>query len=164
MQVKDKRRKDEPLEVTRGEIRIGEELTDFQFLLREWFFSCYAVGVIILSTLQISGLIFLKAFMKHRRHQRILRQMQEEQEDLVSFGLNLDESQLEREAGVSTEWEDLPPTVEVGVGDAPVAPDESTGLEGPAPPTPALNEEHTSALEEEEAPAGDQNQPPSGEN
>ena len=83
MQVKDKRRKPEPLEVISGEIRIGNELTDFQFLLREWFFTCYAIGVLILSTVQMFGLLALRATWKHQQHQRILRQMREEQEDAV---------------------------------------------------------------------------------
>ncbi len=104
MQVKDKRRKEEPLEVTRGEIRIGKELTDFQFLLRDYFLTCYIVGVIILSTIQLLGIIFLRSYLKHRQRQRILRQMVEENEDL-SEALELDESQLVPE---TNDWEDLP--------------------------------------------------------
>ena len=106
MQVKDKPRRDEPLEVTRGEIRIGKELTDFQFLLREYFLTCYIVGVILLSTMQVLGLLCLRSCWKHRQRQNIIRQMQENNED-PSETLDLDEAELEGEAN---EWENLPQT------------------------------------------------------
>jgi len=149
MQVKDQERKDDPLEVIRGEIRIGKELSDFQFLLREWFFTCYIVGVIIISTMKIVGLLLLKALMNHRRRQRILRQMREEQDD-ISEGLNLDESQLEGDLGNNHEWEDLPP---MGEDTAEVGPDSDLPREEPVPSTPALNEEHSLAMDADEAPA-----------
>ena len=103
MPTKGKWRNDDPLEVTGGEIRVGVELTDFQFLLREWFFSCYLIGVTVLSAIQVVGILLLRAMWKHQQIERLLRQMREEQEDL-SDRLDLDESQLEPE---TTEWEDL---------------------------------------------------------
>jgi len=106
MQVKDKPRRDDPLEVTRGEIRIGKELTDFQFLLREYFLTCYMIGVIFLSTMQVVGLLSLRSYWKHRQRQNIIRQMREDNED-PSETLELDESQLE---GDTNNWEDLPQT------------------------------------------------------
>lgn len=103
------------LEVTRGEIRIGKELTDFQFLLRENFFTCYVIGVIILYTFQLTGLLLMRVYWKQRQRARILRQMQEEQQEDPSEILDLDESQLERdgedEQGTSSsnnEWEEMP--------------------------------------------------------
>ena len=106
MQVKDKRGKDDPLEVVRGEIRIGKELTDFQFMLREYFFTCYIIGVMIIAIFQTINLVVLRAMWKQRQHRRILRQMQEELEDDSSDILDLDDSELE--PGASEEWDDLP--------------------------------------------------------
>ena len=119
MQAKDRPRRDEPLEVTRGEIRIGKELTDFQFLLREYFLTCYIIGVILLSTMQVVGLLSLRSYWKHRHRQKIIRQMQEENED-PSETLELDESQLE---GATNDWEDLPQTRQTNTE----ARDETTG-------------------------------------
>jgi hypothetical protein len=153
MQVKDKREKDEPLEVVRGEIRIGKELTDFQFLLREWFFTCYTIGVMILSTMQMIGLIVLRAMWKHQQSQRILRQMREEQEDSSEI-LDLDESQLEPE---TTDWEDLPQSNEAvtDAGGAQAPMPSAMASQGPAPPTPELNDEHESSVFEQEVPVDD---------
>ena len=123
-----------PLEVTRGEIRIGEELNDFQFLLREYFFTCYAAGVIFLYIMQVAGLLLLCAYWKERHRVHILRQMQEVQEEDPSENLELDESQLEPEtldeqatSSSNNDWEDLPQqqaasgnsSIGVQVGDLP---------------------------------------------
>lgn len=104
-----------PLEVTRGEIRIGEELNDFQFLLREYFFTCYAVGVIFLYAMQLAGLLLLRTLWIERHRARILRKIRDEQQEDPSETLDLDESQLERDevgepeiSNNNNEWEDLP--------------------------------------------------------
>jgi hypothetical protein len=160
MQVKDKREKDDPLEVVRGEIRIGKELTDFQFLLREYFFTCYIIGVMIISTIQTINLVVLRAMWKQQQHRRILRQMQEELED-SSHILDLDDSELE--PGASEEWDDLPQPNEASTDPAgaqesmPSATATATGMpsQGLAPPTPELNEENEPSVFEQEIPVDD---------
>jgi len=133
--MQDKGRHNEmPLEVTRGEIRIGEELNDFQFLLREYFFTCYAAGVIFLYIMQVTGILLLRAYWRERHRAHILRQMREAHEEDPSENLELDESQLEPEtldehatSSSNNDWEDLPqqqaapgnPSIGVQVGDLP---------------------------------------------
>lgn len=149
MQVKDKRTKDDPLEVVRGEIRIGKELTDFQFLLREYFFTCYIIGVIIISTIQTINLVALRAMWKQRQHRRILRQMQEELEDDSSDILDLDDS--EHGPGASEEWDDLPQPNEAST--------DPVGAQEPTPSAtaqePELDEENESPVFEQEIPVDD---------
>mmetsp|Transcript_21027 Transcript_21027/g.60789 ORF Transcript_21027/g.60789 Transcript_21027/m.60789 type:complete len:158 (+) Transcript_21027:138-611(+) len=105
MQEKDRLRRDEPLEVIAGEIRIGKELTEIQRILRVHFFTCYAIGVMFLSTMQIIGLLGARAYWKHYQKLRLIRQMREgEEADDPSETLELDESQLEHE---TSQWEDM---------------------------------------------------------
>jgi hypothetical protein len=140
--------KELPLEVTRGEIRVGEELNDFQFVLREYFFTCYSVGVIFLYTMQLTGLLLLRTYWKERQRAHILRQMRGVQEEDPSENLELDESQLEPdtlgEQGTSSsnnDWEDLPQqhaapgnsSSEVGVGDQPTDDQDQSPLYLPIP-------------------------------
>lgn len=101
MQDKDRDRKEDPLEVLKGDIRIGKELNEFQFLLREWFFTCYIVGTLILCLCQAAALLGFRQIWRLRLRDQILRQMQE---DDLSDHLELDESQLSQEPN---EWEDL---------------------------------------------------------
>ena len=119
------------LEVTKGEIRIGKELTDFQFLLKEWFFTCYMVGAFFIFSLQILGLLIGRLYWDYRATRRM-------QED-PSINLNLDNSsfgsQFEpaNESPVGSQdrdgdWEDLPPQ----------SPENNEQLDatGDRPPTP----------------------------
>ena len=58
----------EPLEVVSGEIRIGEELSEFQELLKVWFFTCFAFGISILCSVQLVAWFVVRLWWK-RRHQ-----------------------------------------------------------------------------------------------
>jgi hypothetical protein len=42
-----------PIEVVQGEVRIGKELSTFQNLLKDWFYTCAVVGVALLFSLQV---------------------------------------------------------------------------------------------------------------
>jgi hypothetical protein len=44
----------DPIEVVAGEVRIGEELSHFQELLKVWFFTCYGIGASVFFVLQLS--------------------------------------------------------------------------------------------------------------
>lgn len=97
----------ENLEVTKAEVRIRKELSRFQFMLKEWFFTCYLVGTSFVFVYQLAALLIIRLYWQYRTSQRI--------QDDPSLNLNLDESQLESDldpVDVSSdgrdEWEDLP--------------------------------------------------------
>ena len=54
----------EPLEVVSGEIRIGEELSEFQELLKVWFFTCFAIGTSILCSVQLVAWLLVRLWLK----------------------------------------------------------------------------------------------------
>jgi hypothetical protein len=43
-----------PVEVIRGEVRIGKELNAYQNVLKEWFYTCYVIGTIVFLTLHLA--------------------------------------------------------------------------------------------------------------
>ena len=105
----------ETLEVIAGEIRIGEELSYFQLLLKEWFFTCYVVGTCIFFALQVLlWFLFQVCWSKRRQRQFVedplfdidLGSLQggswnEQWEDIPG-------PQQEQEEVSNDEWEDLP--------------------------------------------------------
>jgi hypothetical protein len=64
-----------PLEVMTADIRIGKELSDYQLILKEWFFTCYTIGSSILFFSQLLVLVILRL---HIKEQRSKREMEEE--------------------------------------------------------------------------------------
>jgi hypothetical protein len=105
----------ETLEVIAGEIRMGEELSYFQLLLKEWFFTCYLVGTCIFFALQVLlWFLFQVCWSKRRQRQFV-------EDPLCDFdigslqGGSLNERwedipgpQEEQEEVGNDEWEDLP--------------------------------------------------------
>ena len=105
----------ETLEVITGEIRVGEELSHFQLLLKEWFFTCYVVGTCVFFALQVLlWFLFQVCWSKRRQRQFVedpffdldLGSLQggswnEQWEDIPG-------PQQEQEEGGNDEWEDLP--------------------------------------------------------
>jgi hypothetical protein len=105
----------ETLEVIAGEIRMGEELSYFQLLLQEWFFTCYVVGTCIFFALQILLWFLLQVCWSKRRHRQFVEDplfdldigslqggsWNEQWEDIPG-------PQQEQEEVGNDEWEDLP--------------------------------------------------------
>jgi hypothetical protein len=95
----------EPLEVTKGEIRIGKELSDFQLLLKEWFFTCYIAGSSFLFFFQLLGLFVVRMYLDARRTRRRMRE-----DPSINLGNLEGGSQFDSHGshGGRDEWEDLP--------------------------------------------------------
>jgi hypothetical protein len=100
----------EPLEVTRGEVQIGRELSTLQLLMKEWFYTCCLIGVFTFFVCELVGMICLRMILDVYRRQRM--------HDDASIGLNLSgsfgDTQDYPANGRATdfsrdEWEDLPP-------------------------------------------------------
>jgi hypothetical protein len=153
MQEKNSQQLD-PLEVTKGEIRIGKELSDFQLLIKEWFFTCYMVGTGIIFVLQLLGLLIVRSYWDYRTRRRM-------HED-PSLNLNLDGSEIPLDGGESQggdEWEDLPQptdsTQPATAGENAFADSSTSGATAQAnehgstaPSTPSLRHEHAANLTE----------------
>ena len=102
MQDKDRQHKDVPLEVIKGDIRIGKELSDFQFMLREWFFTCYIIGTLILSAIHVTALFAFYTYWKFQKRQQGLQDLADND---PSVGLDLNDAELEAD---ESPWIDLP--------------------------------------------------------
>lgn len=166
------------IEVIRGEIRIGKELSEFQYMLKEWFFTCYLVGSSLLFVVQILIVVLIRMVRQRQDLLRRRRDVQHQLRDEASLNLNLNESQLESHQGdiagsgndgvvrddyAPDDWEELhlqpndngnntnpspPPTNEA-------VPASNTGDEGPQTgAAPTLIQE-----EEEQENGGEQPQP-----
>ena len=83
-----KARRGDMVEVVQGILRISEELTGIQLVLKEWFFTCMLIGTILLFFLQLVFVFAIRfAFLTWCRQER------EDERDIfedVSEGLNLD--------------------------------------------------------------------------
>ena len=76
-----------PLEIISGEIRIGEELNDFQELLKVWFFTCYTIGTLCFCVVHL--LVWLIGRICFNAHNR------DELNEEPPCDLDMDGSQLE---------------------------------------------------------------------
>mmetsp|Transcript_13825 Transcript_13825/g.22226 ORF Transcript_13825/g.22226 Transcript_13825/m.22226 type:complete len:528 (-) Transcript_13825:3106-4689(-) len=76
------------LEVLEGALHIGKELTEFQLLLREWFFTCLTFGTLFFFGLQLVLIFGLRWYWeckrKQQRHERII--LEDDASD--NFGLD----------------------------------------------------------------------------
>lgn len=64
-----------PIQVQRGEVRIGKELNSVQRIMKEWFYSCGLVAVTMLSTIYAICFLIIRAwFRKQMRRYRIHRE------------------------------------------------------------------------------------------
>jgi hypothetical protein len=66
----EKAQRGEFLEVLQGYIHIGKELTDFQLLLKEWFFTCIVFGTIFFFALQVVILLGWQMYWEYQREKR----------------------------------------------------------------------------------------------
>ena len=96
----------ESLEVTTGELRIGEELSPFQELLKEWFFTCYFLGAFAFFVIQLC-LWFLGRLLW------IYRRRKDHWIEEPSYGLDDIQGSLDGDGGAGgdeeneQEWENL---------------------------------------------------------
>jgi hypothetical protein len=66
----EKAHRGEFLEVIKGVLHVGKELTAFQLLLKEWFYTCLTFGTIFFFGLQLSVLFCVQWCMECRRAQQ----------------------------------------------------------------------------------------------
>jgi hypothetical protein len=76
------------LEVLQGYLHIGKELTEFQLLLKEWFFTCMAVGTMFFYGLQVMLLLGLQTYWEYLQEKRERERV--DLEDDASDNLGLD--------------------------------------------------------------------------
>lgn len=88
----EKAEKGEILEVLQGQLHIGKELTDFQLLLKEYFFTSMVFGTIFFYGLQVLLLLSLQAYWAILEERRAREQ--DMMEDDASNDLDLDEVSL----------------------------------------------------------------------
>ena len=66
----DKVQKGEYVEVLQGQVHIGKELTKFQLLLKEYFFSCLSFGTCFFYGIQILCIFVINWYLDYKRQQR----------------------------------------------------------------------------------------------
>jgi hypothetical protein len=99
----------EPIEVTRGEVRIGRELSKLQMLLKEWFYTCLFIGVATLFLGQLLGIICIGIVRDDYNRRRMQDDASIALDGAGSFGGNQDERANGRSSTeAQDEWEDLP--------------------------------------------------------
>jgi hypothetical protein len=105
----------ETLEVIAGEILMGEELSYFQLLLKEWFFTCYVVGTCIFFALQVLlWVLFQVCWSKRRQRQFVEDPLCDLDLGSIPGGSwdgqweDIPGPQQEQEDVGNDEWEDLP--------------------------------------------------------
>lgn len=93
------------MEAIGGEIRIGEELSAFQELLKDWFYTCYCLGTIIFAVmyfmLQLATGIIWWAL---RERWRLQAELDDEPPCVLDFDPNEDFDDIRFE-----DYEDMPP-------------------------------------------------------
>jgi hypothetical protein len=89
------------IEVISGEVRIGQELDSLQYLLKEWYYTCYMTGATFLFTLQASA-FFLWRYCCHRHRKKEQEHLQQD----FDGGSNLTFSSWEELNGVFHEQTD----------------------------------------------------------
>ena len=83
----EKAQKGDLVEVAQGMLRIGEELTGMQLVLKEWFFTCTTIGTLVFFSLQLAVVLAIQVWWKQRRQRQQERVILE---DDVSESLGLD--------------------------------------------------------------------------
>jgi hypothetical protein len=78
------------LEVVQGYIHVGKELTDFQRLLKDWFFTCIVLGTIFFYALQIGIILGWQLYWEYQRGKILQQEEEVNWEDNASENLDLD--------------------------------------------------------------------------
>ena len=101
---------DRPIEVVAGELRIGKELNAFQNILKEWFWSSFIVGTLMIFTLQ--SFLFCMANLVWDSWKENLRRRREEEIDLGDAPYFFDATPPQSAGGPfgdDDQWEPMPP-------------------------------------------------------
>jgi len=95
-----------PIEVIFGEVRIGKELNVMQDMLKEWFYACAAIGVVLLFLVQASICILVHIWWDWRarkRHEVAARQTEEENpHDFGDTNFFVSDDEYDQ-------WDEMPP-------------------------------------------------------
>jgi len=83
----EKAQKGDLVEVVQGMLRIGEELTGMQLVLKEWFFTCTTIGTLVFFFLQLVIVLVIRVWWKQRRQRQQERVILEDDVS-ESLGLN----------------------------------------------------------------------------
>jgi hypothetical protein len=141
------KKKTGPIEITRGEVRIGRELSTLQTLLKEWFYTCFFIGVSTIFVCQLLGIISIRML----RDVSSRRRMEDDPSIALDHGGSFRGSQDDPANGrthydAQDEWEDLALAPESGpptVPDATDTPGDNDPVVEDAPdgpePAPAVN-------------------------
>lgn len=70
------------IEVMTGSVRIGRELSDIQYILREYFFTCYATGTAMFFIFQLLLVAVGRLYLEQRQKSRM------EEEPSLNFELH----------------------------------------------------------------------------
>lgn len=102
---------DRPIEAIAGEVRIGKELNAFQNILKEWFWSSFMVGTLLIFTFQ--SFLFCMANFMWDSWKAGLRRRREEEIDLGDAPYFFDATPPQSAGGPfvddGDQWEAMPP-------------------------------------------------------
>ena len=102
---------DRPIEAIAGEVRIGKELNAFQNILKEWFWSSFMVGTLLIFTFQ--SFLFCMANFMWDSWKAGLRRRREEEIDLGDAPYFFDATPPQSAGGPfvddDDQWEAMPP-------------------------------------------------------
>jgi hypothetical protein len=109
-----------PIQIHKAELRIGMELTWFQRILKEWFYTCAMVGCFMFAFAQVMGWSLVKLLYRIKIKAKRLRRSQledvlfDDDEEDISY-LNLSETDLVQDEKIdedddSEQWDPIPQT------------------------------------------------------
>lgn len=120
-----------PVEVISGEVRIGKELNWLQGILREYFYSCYAMGTLCIFVFQAFFFTVLGKYVEMQREERRRAVEEWEREHAgEEFDPNVHWEEQVPGGEDNGEWDDLPAQGEHGT-DRPVTPEHQSGTDPP---------------------------------
>ncbi|KAG7356349.1 Seipin-like protein [Nitzschia inconspicua] len=85
------------LEVLYGYLHIGKELTEFQLLLKEWFFTCMVFGTMFFYGIQVMLLLGLQAYgamQRERQDRNEIHSWEDDASDILPFDDTADSTSL----------------------------------------------------------------------
>ena len=102
-----------PVEIVAGELRIGKELNKFQNTLKEWFWTCFIVGTLLIFTIQ--SLFVCAAHFSWRYWREMLLRQNQDNVDLGEAPYFFDATppqsagrRLDEEDDDNDQWEAMP--------------------------------------------------------
>jgi Putative adipose-regulatory protein (Seipin) len=114
-------------EVLRGHLHVGKELTAFQEILKEWFFTCMMAGFSFFFSIQVMAILAIRSYWEHRCEQKRRQQQQDgldfdnASEAFSRHGFNDGRRHDHSTAGDDGEWEDMHPNQEIDSTQRPIS-------------------------------------------